>query len=125
MSFLAKQEIQQPAAADVMSDLAAVFEELSVVAPRLFQGVGQDGETVEGSLHVNDVGQTSISACYLGLVIGGLSVLYQSHSATNRDRGVVSRFSSSSQQLSSPPNRRQEIDGKLLQAIKIEAAYSR
>jgi len=52
-SFLAQDEVNRPAAPGVRPRLAAVTEDVGILAPRLFESIAQDGETVESEIAVD------------------------------------------------------------------------
>jgi hypothetical protein len=57
MSLLAQDQIYDPAAADVRLRPAAVPQDGGVLAPGLFQGIGQDRHVLETPLLVQGPGQ--------------------------------------------------------------------
>src|SRR5579884_400284 len=56
-SLLAQNEIDNPTAAHMLSLLAAVIKDVGVCATGFFQSVCQYGQTVEGALIVDTLGQ--------------------------------------------------------------------
>src|SRR5262249_55273859 len=56
-SGFAHQGIDHPAAAGVLPAAAAVGEEVRAAAAGLFEGVGEDGQAIEGALLVDRSGQ--------------------------------------------------------------------
>src|SRR5262249_40658641 len=54
-SFLSDQQIHDPTAPHMLPWLAAVGEDVEVVAPGLFEGVGQDRQAVKGPFLVDAV----------------------------------------------------------------------
>ncbi len=54
--LLAKNQINNPAATDMNSFLAAVVKDIGVVAARFLQGVRQNGQSVEGLVVVDRLG---------------------------------------------------------------------
>src|SRR5438874_2544513 len=58
-SRLAEDQVQRPAAAHVRAVAAAMLDEFLVVASGVEQGVGQDGEAVEGALLVDAFGDAA------------------------------------------------------------------
>jgi hypothetical protein len=58
-SLLAQQQIDHEAAPNLVPRLAAVVQDVSVAAAGVFEGVGQDGQAVEGAVGVEGlVGDT-------------------------------------------------------------------
>src|SRR4051812_30949432 len=56
-SFLAKYQIDDPAASDVFARLPAVKQDVRVVAAGFFQRIGEDRHAVEGTVGVDAVGE--------------------------------------------------------------------
>jgi hypothetical protein len=57
-STLSQQEIDDPAAAHMLAGLAAVVQDVGIVAARFFQGVGQDRQTVKYPVIINGLGDS-------------------------------------------------------------------
>src|ERR1700722_18901974 len=75
-SLLAKQGVQRPASTDVHSRLAAMSEDGGVVAPGVFEGVGQHWQAVKGPVVVDRLGQLEDRA-----VVPGKPRLIKGHGA--------------------------------------------
>jgi hypothetical protein len=56
VSLLAQEEIDDPAAADVLPAVATVGEDVGVVAASVFERVGKDRQVPEDPLSVNRMG---------------------------------------------------------------------
>src|SRR4051812_29371463 len=56
-SLLAQKEVHDPTSTDMLTRLTAVAKHVGVSASRIFEGVSQDREAVEGTVIVNSLGQ--------------------------------------------------------------------
>ena len=56
-SFPAGQQVDDPAAANVLAGLPAMIQNVGVGAAGVFEGVGEDGEAVEGTVGVDGFGE--------------------------------------------------------------------
>jgi len=57
VSFLAQQQVDDPATPYMLTRLAAVLEDVLVHAARFFQGISEDGKEIERSVVVDAPGQ--------------------------------------------------------------------
>ena len=55
--LLAKKQIHDPAPSDVLARLPAVVQDVGVVAAGVFEGVGEDGQAIEGTFVVDGLSQ--------------------------------------------------------------------
>ncbi len=65
---LPQYQIHDPAPADVRAVAAAVGQDVFVLASRVLEGVGQDRQSVEGTLLVDALGEQSDGGCEPGRV---------------------------------------------------------
>src|SRR5262249_35289722 len=56
--LLSQNQINDPAPANVLPNLAAVIQHLGVIAARIFQRIRQNWQPIEASLVVDRLGQT-------------------------------------------------------------------
>src|SRR5262249_43800714 len=56
-SLLTQHQVHRPAPSDMLAGLAAVVQDVGVIAGGVFEGVGEDGKTVEGAVIVDGLGQ--------------------------------------------------------------------
>src|SRR5205823_743354 len=61
-----QDQVERPAAADVVGGGAAVVEQLRLGAAGVFEGVGEDGQALEGRLVVQRAGQADDQAVVPG-----------------------------------------------------------
>src|SRR5262245_33122415 len=59
--LLAEQQVNRPAAADMLARLAAVIEEVTVLAACLFQSIGKDWQALESPLLVDALSKSAHS----------------------------------------------------------------
>jgi hypothetical protein len=59
----AEQQIHDPAAADMLARLPAVVQDVGIIAAGVFEGVGEDGQAVEGAVIVDALCQSDGVSC--------------------------------------------------------------
>src|SRR5262249_21263206 len=64
--FLPQHQIDHPAPANMLARLSAVVQDVGIVAAGIFEGVGEDGQAVEGSVVVDRLGQGDDVRCSAG-----------------------------------------------------------
>jgi hypothetical protein len=61
--LLAENQIDDPAASDMGAGLAAMIQNVSVVAAGIFKGVAKDGQAVESTVTVDSLGKADDICC--------------------------------------------------------------